>query len=221
MKAMILAAGRGERMRPLTDSTPKPLLRIGGKQLIEYHIEALALAGIDSLVINLAWEGRQIRDSVGDGAKYGISIAYSDEGDEALETGGGIYQALGQLGSEPFWLVNGDIYCEFDYLSRLLAPGNLGHLILVPNPDHNLAGDFCLDGDRLSLNGSRKLTYSGIALLHPDLFADASPGKFRLVPLLIAKMEKGLITGELFTGRWVDVGTPDRLHDLDRQLSSR
>ena len=216
---MILAAGRGERMRPLTDSTPKPLLQVGGKSLIEYSIEALARAGIDSLVINLAWLGDRIRGFLGTGTRYGLSITYSDEGPEALETGGGVYRALPQLGTEPFWLLNGDVYCEFDYPLRRLKPGILGHLILVPNPEHNPTGDFSIDGDRVRQPGDQTSTYSGIALLHPDLFANASPGKFPLAPLLIEAMRTGLITGEVFSGVWDDIGTPERLRALDDRLS--
>lgn len=221
MKAMILAAGRGERMRPLTDSTPKPLLRIGGTPLVEYHVEALARAGIDGLVVNLAWQGDKIKDFLGTGSKYGLKITYSDEGTEVLETGGGIYRALPQLGPEPFWLVNGDVYCEFDYAQRQLQPGILGHLILVPNPDHNPDGDFALDGDRVRRQGRPASTYSGIALLHPELFAAARPGKFPLTPLLIDAMEAGRMTGELFVGEWMDVGTPARLRALDERISGR
>jgi MurNAc alpha-1-phosphate uridylyltransferase len=219
MNAMILAAGRGERMRPLTDATPKPLLRIAGKPLIEYHVEALARAGIENLVINLAWQGERISGFLGDGSKYGLRIAYSDEGPEALETGGGVCKALPLLGAEPFWLVNGDIFSDFDYPSRRLAPGKLGHLLLVPNPDHNAAGDFCLDGDNVSESGGEAQTFSGISLLHPDLFADASPGKFPLAPLLVDAMQSGQITGEMFSGFWIDVGTPERLRDLKRRLA--
>ena len=218
---MILAAGRGERMRPLTDSTPKPLLRIGGTPLVEYHVKALARAGIDGLVVNLAWQGGKIKDFLGTGSKYGLKITYSDEGTEVLETGGGIYRALPQLGPEPFWLVNGDVYCEFDYARRRLQPGILGHLILVPNPDHNPDGDFALDGDRVRRQGRPASTYSGIALLHPELFAEARPGKFPLTPLLIDAMEAGRMTGELFVGEWMDVGTPARLRALDERISGR
>jgi len=221
MKAMILAAGRGERMRPLTDSTPKPLLMAGGRPLIEYQIEALARAGVDSLVINLAWCGAQISDLVGTGAKYGLSVAYSDEGAEALETGGGVYNALPQLGTEPFWLVNGDVYCEFDFAPRRLPVGFLGHLMFVPNPDHNPDGDFVLDHDRVRPKGGLRSTYAGIALLHPDLFLGSSAGKFPLAPLLITAMQDNAISGEMFSGYWIDVGTPDRLRELDQRLNGR
>jgi MurNAc alpha-1-phosphate uridylyltransferase len=220
MKAMILAAGRGERMRPLTDATPKPLLEVGGRALIEHHVRSLAGAGIRDLVINLAWRGAQIREFLGDGTKYGVSIAYSDEGAEALETGGGIHHALPLLGQDPFWLVNGDVYCEFDYPERRLADGGLGHLLLVPNPEHNSSGDFGLDGELVVPTATETWTYSGIALLEPRLFADATPGKFPLAPLLVDAMANKGISGEIYRGRWVDVGTPERFHELNRVLGS-
>lgn len=215
---MILAAGRGERMRPLTDSMPKPLLEVGGRALIEHHIVALARAGIGDLVINLAWRGARIREFLGDGSAYGVRIAYSDEGAEALETGGGIRHALPLLGDDPFWLVNGDVYCEFDYPPHTLAEAILGHLLLVPNPDHNPTGDFGLEGQRVVPTANRTFTYSGIAMLHPQLFAASAPGKFPLAPVLIDAMAREAITGEIYRGRWVDVGTPERLHALDREL---
>jgi len=218
MKAMILAAGRGERMRPLTDATPKPLLEVGGSTLIEHHVRALAGAGIHELVINLAWRGKQIADFLGNGSKYGINISYSDEGPEALETGGGIQHALPLLGSDAFWLVNGDVYCEFDYPERMLAPGAVGHLLLVPNPGHNPAGDFGLVGERVVPTAPETWTYSGIALLDPQLFVASTPGKFPLAPLLVDAMAREAITGEIYRGRWVDVGTPERLYALDREL---
>ena len=220
MKAMILAAGRGERMRPLTDATPKPLLEVGGRALIEHHVRALVGAGINELVINLAWRGAQIRDFLGNGAKYGASISYSEEGAEALETGGGIQHALPLLGREPFWLVNGDIYCEFAYPERSLNSDTLGHLLLVPNPEHNLSGDFGLDDECVVPMAAETWTYSGIALLDPRLFEDSSPGKFPLAPLLIDAMARAAITGEIHAGRWVDVGTPERLRELDHELGS-
>lgn len=218
MKAMILAAGRGERMRPLTDTTPKPLLRVGGRALIDCHIDALARAGVRDLVINLAWQGARIRDTIGDGSKYGIKISYSDEGDEALETGGGIHHALPLLGSAPFWLVNGDVYCGFDYTGRELRHGSVAHLVLVPNPEHKPAGDFGLRDGIVTPSADHTYTYSGIALLHPDLFAGASAGKFPLAPLLIDAMSRRAVTGEVFHGKWIDVGTPERLAELDREL---
>jgi MurNAc alpha-1-phosphate uridylyltransferase len=218
MKAMILAAGRGERMRPLTDTTPKPLLRVGGRALIEHHVAALARAGIGELVINLAWPGAVIREFLGDGSQYGLKIAYSDEGSEALETGGGIHHALPLLGPDPFWLVNGDVYCEFDYAGRALKTGVLGHLLLAPNPSHHAAGDFGLRGDIVLASADDTYTYTGIALLRPDLFAGAQAGKFPLAPLLVDAMGQQAITGEIYHGKWVDVGTPQRLRRLDREL---
>ncbi len=219
---MILAAGRGERMRPLTNSMPKPLLRVGGRSLIDYHIEALARAGVDEIVINLAWQGARIRETIGDGASYGLSISYSDEGSEALETGGGIHHALPLLGPDPFWLVNGDIYCEFDYPARPLDDTVMAHLFMVPNPEHHPAGDFALVRGRVlstrASTGGPTWTYSGIALLRPSLFAGCRPGKFPLVPLLTAAMTQEAVTGETFDGRWVDVGTPERLTALEDLL---
>jgi MurNAc alpha-1-phosphate uridylyltransferase len=219
MKAIILAAGRGERMRPLTDETPKPLLQVNGKPLIECHIEALARGGIRDIVINLSWMGEKIRDQVGDGSKYGIKITYSDEGDEALETGGGIFRALALLGDAPFWLVNGDVFCAYDYNLRSLDDDLLGHLVMVPNPAHNMAGDFSLADGLVTSDAKETLTYSGIAVLHPDLFAGATDGKFPLAPLFNTAIERGKLSGELFQGRWIDVGTPERLAELDRLLS--
>ncbi|MGI9344097.1 MAG: N-acetylmuramate alpha-1-phosphate uridylyltransferase MurU [Gammaproteobacteria bacterium] len=218
MKAMILAAGRGERMRPLTDSQPKPLLTVGGRALIEYHLEALVRAGIREFVVNLAWKGGEIRDFLGDGSSYGAKIAYSDEGPEALETGGGIHHALPLLGPGPFWLVNGDVYCDFDYSPRELATGSLAHLLLVPNPAHKPGGDFGLRDDIVVSSAADSYTYSGIALLDPGLFAGATAGKFPLAPLLIDAMERAAVAGEVYRGKWVDVGTPERLRLLDREL---
>lgn len=217
---MILAAGRGERMRPLTDVTPKPLLKVGGRALVEYHLESLARAGIRDAVINLAWRADQIRDFLGDGSKYGINISYSDEGPEALETGGGIRHALRLLGADPFWIVNGDVYSDYAYPRRTLGPDVIGHLVLVPNPAHNPAGDFALHGDVVAPDGGKKWTYSGVAVLRPELVAGARPGKFPLAPLLTEAMQRGAITGEIYRGRWVDVGTPERMRALDRELGA-
>ena len=216
---MILAAGRGERMRPLTDDMPKPLLEVNGRPLIDYHLEALARGGIREVVINLAWLGGRIRGWVGNGDKYGIKISYSDEGPEALETGGGIFRALPLLGEDPFWLVNGDVFCAYGYTGRNLADGTLGHLVMVPNPAHHERGDFSLADGRVIARAGETLTYSGIAILHPDLFAGCSDGKFPLAPLLERAIERGALSGERFDGHWVDVGTPERLAELDRHLS--
>lgn len=217
---MILAAGRGERMRPLTDHTPKPLLPVGGRSLIEHLIVALADAGFRDLVINHAHLGQQIVAALGDGGRLGVRIAYSAEPEGALETGGGIFQALPLLGDGPFLVVNGDIWTDYDF-SALRRPLNgLAHLVLVGNPAHHLGGDFRLDDGRVtdSVAGEPSLTYSGIAVLHPRLFAGCQPGAFKLAPLLRAAMVDGQVSGERFDGRWVDVGTHERLAEVEQLL---
>jgi MurNAc alpha-1-phosphate uridylyltransferase len=227
---MILAAGLGERMRPLTDHTPKPLLVAGGRPLIEWQIARLRAAGFTDLVINHAHLGRQIEDRLGDGARLGVSIAWSDEG-TPLETAGGIARALHLLGDAPFLVTNGDVYTEYDYtpLRAVLAdmagnPDRLAHLVLVDNPPHHPNGDFLLEDGALrqpapTVAGNR-LTFSGVGCYRPELFACIVPGdKARLAPLLIAAMNAGKVTGEHFTGRWEDVGTPARLHALDKELN--
>ncbi len=212
MKAMILAAGRGERLRPLTDTTPKPLLQVAGKPLIVYHIEALARAGFTQLVINISWLGEQIRDRLGDGAAHGVTIEYSEE-PEALETAGGIVQALPLLG-ERFVVVNADIFTDYDF-TRLHSIDRLAHLVLVDNPEHHAAGDFSLHGAIVGSEESGRHTFSGISQYHRDFFAGLSPGKRALAPLLYAAIDRGQVSGELFQGRWVDIGTVERLRSLD------
>lgn len=222
MKALILAAGRGERMRPLTDDTPKPLLPVGGKFLIEYHIEALVRAGIDELVINVSYLGAKIRAALGDGARYGASIQYSDEGKPALETGGGIFRALPMLGNAPFLVVNGDIWTNFPYQQLPFHATGLAHLVLVDNPIHHPDGDFVLSGERVLADGDGpRLTFSGIGVYQPALFDDCRDGHFPLAPLLRQAMAAGRVSGERYVGQWVDVGTPQRLQALDRQLRQR
>ncbi|MGI9330401.1 MAG: N-acetylmuramate alpha-1-phosphate uridylyltransferase MurU [Gammaproteobacteria bacterium] len=218
MKAMILAAGRGERMRPLTDERPKTLLEAGNRALLDYPLSALAAGGIEQVVINLAWQGQKIRDFVGDGSRWGLDVEFSDEGSAALETGGGIRQALPLLGSEAFWLVNADVFTDYVFRSASLAPGALAHLVLVPNPTHNPQGDFCLVDGRISTGSGPRLTYSGLAIIDPALLQACAPGRFPLAPLLIAAAEQGAITGERFDGSWTDVGTPQRLAELDARL---
>jgi len=218
MKAMILAAGRGERMRPLTDGTPKPLLEVGGKRLIEYHLEALRRAGIGEVVINLSWHGEQIRSALGDGMRWDVHIRYSDEGPVALETGGGIYRALEWLGPEPFIVVNGDVWSDFD-VSRLALPDDAhAHLVLVANPPHHPNGDFGLKLGRVIEDAHERHTFSGIAMYRREFFAACRPGRFPLLPLLKRAIAAGRLSGELHRGRWYDVGTPQRLASLDRQL---
>ena len=221
MRAMILAAGRGERMRPLTDTCPKPLLDVGGKKLIEYHIGALVESGITDIVINHAYLGEQIESYLGDGSQYGANIYYSPEV-EALETGGGIFKALHLLGDDYFILVNGDVWTDYNFNQLPKKISSLAHLVMVANPEHNLKGDFSLAAQEnnhyLSQSGETKLTYSGIGVYHPDLFSNCIEGRFPLAPLLINAMKKNQITGEFYAGKWVDVGTPERLYELDKKL---
>lgn len=226
MKAMIFAAGLGKRMRPLTEHTPKPLLKVGGKPLIEHTIIKLRKAGITEIVINIAYLGEQIKSYLKDGSQFGVSIVYSRES-EPLDTGGGIYQALELLGSAPFILINSDIWTDFpvEQLIRLpLDKDNLGHLIVVPNPEHNGCGDFCLSANgKVVLHGEEKWTYSGICLLSPSLVSQY-PDRRRIFPLrevFCYAMEKDALTGELFEGEWRDIGTPQRLETLNAQLTGR
>jgi len=226
MKAMILAAGRGERMRPLTDHTPKPLLRVGNKSLIGWHIERLARAGITELVINHAHLGHRIETALGDGSRYGVNIQYSEEV-LALETAGGVANALPLLGDGPFLVVSGDAYCDIDYaplIARALTRvthGKHAHLVLVPNPSHHPEGDFVLDmGGQVTNEEGSRLTFSGIGIYRPEFFAKVQPGeKTKLVSLLKESIRAGHVSGERFTGRWEDVGTPERLALLDNELS--
>lgn len=220
MKAMILAAGRGSRMRPLSDRCPKPLLPLHGKPLIVHHLERLQRAGVREVVINTGWLGAQLQDALGDGSRYRLRITWSPEGWPALESGGGIARALPLLGDGEFLLVNGDVYIEgFDFrrLLRMTLPGqDLAHLVLVPNPPHNLKGDFGFVAGRI-VDAGPSYTYSGIAVLHPTLFEGHPPGAFKLAPLLRRAVARGQVTAELFTGRWADVGTPERLAQLEKQ----
>ena len=238
MKAMILAAGRGERMRPLTDRTPKPLLPVGGKPLIVWHLEKLAAAGLREVVINHAHLGEQIEQTLGDGARWGLRIAYSAEPPGALETAGGIAQALPLLGEQPFLVVNGDVYCDLDFSTFLRStvemaknreadpalpnPAAGTHLLFVANPEHHRSGDFSLAGNRVipALADGPTYTYAGIGVYSPALFADVPPGQaMKLRPLLDAAIAAGTLGASLHTGRWVDVGTPQRLAELDQELS--
>ena len=221
MKAMILAAGKGERMRPLTTHTPKPLLRVDGKMLIEYHLEAMQRSGIREVVINLSWLGEQIRQALGDGSRYGVQLRYSDEGPTPLETAGGIIAALPQLGTAPFLVVNADIWTDYPLERLPRQPDLLAHLILVDNPPHHLQGDFALSGSQVCNTGERRLTFSGIAVYHPALFAGLSPGVRALAPVLRAAIEQQQVNGEYYAGDWRDIGTPQRLAVLDAELTGR
>jgi len=211
MKAMILAAGRGERMRPLTDRTPKALLRVGGQTLIEHHVHALARAGITALVINHAHLGEQIVRALGDGSAYGVAIRYSPETGAALETGGGIFNALPLLGAAPFLVVNADIWTDFEYGSLPRDIDGVAHLVMVDNPPQHPDGDFSLSAGRLAQRGPAMLTFSGIGVYRPELFDGCTAGAFPLAPLLRGAMDAGQVTGEHFGGRWYDIGTPERL----------
>ena len=231
MKALIFAAGLGERMRPLTDTTPKPLLRVGGKRLIEWHLEKLAAIDIRDVVINVSWLADQFPATLGDGERWGLRIAYSHEGATPLETGGGMWNALPLLGEEPFLLVNGDIWTDFDFARLPREPDGVAHLVMVDRPAHATLGDFALDAEGfVRADGEHRLTYSGLGVYRPRLFdgwreivrdpaiIDGKP-KFQLAPILRARMGDGLIRGEHHRGRWTDVGTPQRLAQLDTELA--
>jgi N-acetyl-alpha-D-muramate 1-phosphate uridylyltransferase len=227
MKAMILAAGRGERMRPLTDFTPKPLLKVGGKPLIVWHLERLAKAGFKEVVINHAHLGEQIEATLGNGARWSLSIQYSPE-KVALETAGGIANALHLLGSEPFLVVNGDTYTELDFKNTALQPNihagaghalKLAHLVLVGNPAQHPNGDFAIQDGMLKNIGVPMLTFSGVGLYHPDLFKDIVKGEAaKLAPLLRKAIDNNAATAQYYQGVWHDIGTPERLKQLDEKL---
>lgn len=221
MKAMILAAGLGTRMRPLTLHTPKPLLPVGGRPLIEYHIQRLRDAGITELVINHAWLGDQIEAHLGDGQRLGVAIRYSRE-TEPLETAGGIRKALTMLSADgqPFVVVNGDIFCEFDFSTLPRRLEGLAHLVLVRNPAHNPNGDFVLADGRVVAGEGAAHTFSGISVLTPELFAGLEAGQVApLAPLLRRAIQDGQVSGELFEGYWVDVGTPERLAEIENRIT--
>lgn len=219
LKVMILAAGRGERMRPLSDVTPKPLLPVAGKALIVHLIERLARAGLRGVVVNHAHLGHQFEDYLGDGSRYGARIVYSPEPEGGLETGGGICQALSLLDSDPFVVVNGDIWTDFPFERLPQALDGLAHLVLVDNPPHHAQGDFSLRAGRVLSDDGPKLTFSGIGVYQRALFEHCRPGRFPLAPLLRAAMEQGRVSGEYYGGRWRDVGTPERLAALEQELA--
>lgn len=218
MKAMILAAGRGERMRPLTDTTPKPLLSVNDKSLIEYHLQNLKQAGFTEVVINHAWLGNMIESSLGDGSQYGLQIEYSAEGEQALETGGGLFRALPLLGDKPFLAINGDIWTDYPLQNLPAEPNGLAHLVLVDNPPQHLEGDFALSGDRVLASGESCYTFSGIGVYRPEILEGQKDGAFPLAPILRAAMARNEISGEHYAGRWFDIGTPERLQQLDQKL---
>jgi MurNAc alpha-1-phosphate uridylyltransferase len=215
MKAMILAAGRGERMRPLTDHTPKPLLEVRGKPLIHWHLERLAAAGVNEVVINLSWLGERIKQALGDGSRWGMRIHYSEEGPVPLETGGGIFRALPLLGDAPFLLVNGDAYTDLDCTRMSLPLGRDAHLVLVANPPQHPRGDFALSDGLIREAGEPRWTYSGIGVYSAALFVGCSDGRFPLLPLLKRAIAQQRLSGELHRGIWHDVGTAERLAELN------
>lgn len=220
MKAMILAAGRGERMRPLTDTLPKPLLRVGDKTLIEWHLEKLMACGFKDIVINIAHLGYKISQYLGDGSKYGVNITYSDEQKSgALESAGGIKKALPLLGDEPFLVVNGDVFCDYDFDKEFNLGDSLAHLILVPNPEHNQAGDFGLENSLVLNHAKKQYTFSGIGYYNPKLFKELENGKSALAPLLREAIKNKKVSGELYNGDWHDIGTPQRLEKINKKIN--
>lgn len=219
VKAMILAAGRGERMRPLTNQMPKPLLEVAGKPLIQYHVEALVAAGIGKIVVNHSYLGDQIEAFLGNGHSFGADISYSPEPGGALETGGGIHKALPLLQGGPFLVINGDLWSDYDFSRAICPAGMLAHLVLVDNPVHNPKGDFLLEEGVVSEGGGERLTFSGIGIYRAELFSGCNAGAFPLAPLLRSAMARGRVSGEHFDGKWLDIGTPQRLEALNRYLN--
>lgn len=211
---MVLAAGRGERMRPLTDLTPKALLTVRGKPLIVHHLERLSSLGVRDVVINLAWLGDRIRAALGDGEQWNLRIHYSDEGNEALETGGGIFRAMPQMGADAFLVVNADVFTDFDFAALRMEPAALAHLVLVTNPPQHPQGDFSVVEGLIQEGGVQRWTYSGIGLYRPQLFEGCSDGKFPLLPLFRRAIAQQRLYGQVYTGIWSDVGTPERLAAL-------
>jgi MurNAc alpha-1-phosphate uridylyltransferase len=218
LKAMILAAGRGERMRPLTENLPKPMLEVGGNRLIDYHLAALQAYGVREIVINLSWQGKRIREALGERGPGGVPIRYSDEGPEPLGTAGGIKAALPFLGEEPFLVVNGDVWSDFPFQALSVPGHSAAHIVLVENPEHHPSGDYGVDAGGNATAGSVKHTFSGISVLSPALFADCADGFLALKPLLDRALAAGRLTAQRYPGAWRDVGTPARLALLDADL---
>jgi MurNAc alpha-1-phosphate uridylyltransferase len=218
MKAMILAAGRGERLRPLTDEIPKPLIEVGGRCLLERHLDNVKSAGIETVVINLGWLGDKIVEYVGSGKRYGLEVIYSQEGNNILETGGGIHKALPMLGSEPFLVVNGDIYTDMSVPDVSLEYEHLGHLVMVPTPGYRDRGDFNIEEGLICNGTDAALTFSGVAIYRPDFFDGCEAGRFSIAPMLREAADRGQLSGSLYEGLWADAGTPDRLAALKASL---
>lgn len=211
MRAMLLAAGRGERMRPLTDSIPKALVEVHGESLLERHLHKLAAAGISTVVINLGWLGDQIVARVGTGKRYGLEVIYSDEGDAVLETGGGIHNALPSLGNAPFLVINADIYTDMPVPGPEVGDHLLGHLVMVPTPGYRKHGDFDLEGGLIRTGDRPAYTFSGVAIYRPEFFDGCEAGRFSLVPMLFEAADRGQLSGSIYEGLWADIGTPERL----------
>ena len=221
MRAVILAAGKGERMRPLTLAKPKPLLEVCGTTLIEHHIHNLKKAGFTKIIINVSWLAQQIMTKLGDGNQYGVEIRYSYEGNEPLETGGGLFKALPLIGNQPFLVVNADIKTDFDFSSLKNQSPELAHLIMIKNPEHNINGDFSIENNAFlsSNSSSKKHTYSGIGVYNPELFKECSHGKFSVVPLLKQAMLQNQVTGTLYQGQWDDIGNIERLIAINKNCN--
>lgn len=215
MIAMILAAGRGERLRPVTDTVPKALVEVHNDSLLERHLHAVRAAGVETVVINLGWLGEQIVDRIGSGSSFGLNVVYSPEGDDILETGGGIHRALPMLGSEAFLVVNADIFTDMPFPTQ--EPGNddIAHLVLVPTPGDKTRGDFDLVDGRVRNGGEAEFTFSGVAIYRPEFFANCEPGRFSVVPMLRAAADAGQLSGSIYSGLWRDVGTPEMLTELN------
>jgi len=217
---MVLAAGRGERLRPLTDTLPKPLVAVGGRPLISWHLAALARAGVREVVVNLSWLGEQLRAALGDGREFGVAIRYSEEGPVPLETGGGILRALPLLGPEPFLVVSGDVWTDIDFARVTLEPDALAHLVLIPNPPHHPRGDFGLEGELVVSAAHERFTYANVGLYRPEFFAGCTAVRFPLLEPLNRAIAARRVRGELHRGQWCDVGTPERLAALNAKLAA-
>jgi len=214
--AMLLAAGRGERLRPLTDSLPKALVEVHGVSLLERHLGAMKSAGVETVVINLGWHGEQIVDRIGSGSGFGLNVVYSPEGDNILETGGGIQRALPMLGANPFLVVNADIFTDMPPPTEALGANDLAHLVLVPTPSDKDSGDFNLTDGRVRNGDAAEYTFSGVAVYRPEFFAGCSPGRFSVVPMLRSAADADRLGGSVYAGSWRDVGTPERLAELNK-----
>lgn len=216
MIAMILAAGRGERLRPLTDTLPKALVEVQGVSLLERHLGALRTAGFETIVINLGWQGDRIVERVGSGSRFGLNVIYSPEGENILETGGGIHRALPMLGTEPFLVINADIFTDMPLSIEALNTNDLAHLVLVPTPPDKSGGDFDLSDGRVRNGDAAEYTFSGVSVYRPEFFSDCEPGRFSVVPMLRAAADAGQLSGSVYAGLWRDVGTPQRLAELNK-----